>query len=195
MVYTRQKFKTIEEYAALDISELPECRFELVDGEIIEMSTEADLNVRIAMFLTIIFSQFVPYYLLRRGTQVEVKSASVTCRDPDLMVVNDACHGAIAASKRSIIKLTMPNPDLVIEVVSRGAESSGNYQRDYIAKTQEYAARGIPEYWRIDPGREVVAVLTLKGKAYQVDEFRGQSAIASPRFPALTLTAQDILGA
>jgi Uma2 family endonuclease len=195
MVQAKPRFKTIEEYAALTTSDLPECRFELVDGEIIEMGAESDLNTRIAMFLISALLPFVPYYLLRRGTEVEVVSTSVTCREPDLMVVTDACHGAISASRRSIITLTIPNPALVIEVVSPGAQSSDNYQRDYIDKPKEYAARGIPEYWRIDPSRDVVSVLVLAGTTYQVTDYKGQAAISSPTFPALCLTAAEILSA
>jgi hypothetical protein len=34
MVQAKPRFKTIEEYAALITSDRPECRFELVNGEI-----------------------------------------------------------------------------------------------------------------------------------------------------------------
>jgi Uma2 family endonuclease len=195
MVYTARKFTTIEEYAALTTSDLPECRFELVDGEIIEMTTENHVNIRIASFLVSVLLQFIPYYLLCRGTEIQVHSSSVTCREPDLVVLTAATHAAMQRDKRSIITLDMPPPALVVEVVSPGDAGSANYQRDYIDKPNEYAARGIPEYWRIDPGREVVAVLELNGKAYQVKEFRGSVVVISPTFKDLTLTAQDILTA
>jgi Uma2 family endonuclease len=42
----------------------------------------------------------------------------------------------------------MPPPRLVVEVVSPGKKDR---DRDYIAKRQQYAERGIPEYWLIDP--------------------------------------------
>jgi Uma2 family endonuclease len=83
----------------------------------------------------------------------------------------------------------------VIEVVSPGDEESKNYTRDYEDKANEYADRQIPEYWIIDPVREVVLVLTLKGKRYQRKSFRGQMAIVSPTFPNLNLTAEQVLRA
>jgi Uma2 family endonuclease len=195
MVQSKARFKTIEEYAALDTSDLPECRFELVDGEIIEMGSEVDGNNSIASFLFSVLLQFVPYYLLRRGTEVQVVSSSVTCREPDLVVLTEATLAAMQRDKRSIITLDMPPPALVVEVVSPGAEASDNYQRDYIDKPKEYAARGIPEYWRIDPSRDVVSILVLAGTTYQVTDFKGTSAIASPTFKTLCLTAAEILSA
>jgi hypothetical protein len=44
-------------------------------------------------------------------------------------------------------------------VVSPGKE---NEDRDYRYKRSEYAARGIAEYWIVDPERDRVAVLTYK---------------------------------
>jgi Uma2 family endonuclease len=44
------------------------------------------------------------------------------------------------------------------EVVSPGDEGSENYQRDYVEKPLQYAAIGVPEYWIIDPDRDVILV-------------------------------------
>ena len=89
----------------------------------------------------------------------------------------------------------MPVPLLVVEVVSSGEPGSDNYDRDYIDKRKEYAKRGIPEFWLIDPIRAVVLVLTLIGSTYQVAEFRGSDRIQSTQFKQLSLTAQQVLTA
>jgi Uma2 family endonuclease len=193
MVQAKPRFKTIEEYAALTTSDLPECRFELVDGEIVEMGAENDRNNEIASFLFSVLLQYVPFYLLRRGTEIEVTSQYVTCREPDLMVLTEETRNAMQRDKRSIVTLIMPPPALVVEVVSPGNEEGDNYQRDYVHKPQEYAARGIPEYWRIDPSREVVAVLVLEGSTYQVTEFRQGDRVISPTFKEMFLTAEQVL--
>jgi Uma2 family endonuclease len=193
MVQAKTRFTTIEEYAALTTSDLPEGRFELVYGEIIEMGAETDQNIKIAIFLITVLVQYIPFYLLRRGTEIQVKSPFVTCREPDLIVLTPEANDAMQADKRSIIRLSMPNPLLVVEVVSPGDENDPNYQRDYLEKPHEYAQRGIPEYWRIDPSQKVVAVLRLEGTAYQVTEFQGSDRVLSPAFPELTLTAEAIL--
>lgn len=89
----------------------------------------------------------------------------------------------------------MPVPALVVEVVSPAEPTTPNYDRDDIIKRQEYAARGIPEYWLIDLGRGVVIVFQLLNSAYQGQEFRGNAAIASPSIAGLPLTAAQILAA
>ena len=87
-----------------------------------------------------------------------------------------------------------PNPLVVIEVVSPGTVSSENYQRDYVQKPGEYADRGIPEFWQIDPSREWVKVGVLISGMYEFTTFKGDDAIVSPTFPELNLTMTQLLG-
>lgn len=192
MTQAKPRFRTLEEYAALDPSDLPEGNYELVDGEIIELPAESDLNVVIAGFLFSVFLQFTQHYLIRRGTEIFVSSRSVTSRFPDLMVLSEQGAAALDGARRSAVTREMPTPKLAIEVVS---PSDQNHDRDYIEKPQEYAARGIPEFWQVDPERAVVRVLNLCEGSYQVREFRGSDAIASLTFPILQLTAEQILRA
>jgi Uma2 family endonuclease len=195
MTQAKVRFSNIEEYAALTTSDLPECRFELVDGVIVEMGAENLQNNAIASFLFATLLRFVPSYLLHRGVEVEVTSAYVTCREPDLMVLPAETFDAMQLDKRAIITLAMPNPALVIEVVSPGEPGSDNYKRDYEQKTKEYAARGIPEYWLIDPGRQMMIVLVLKNGQYRGEELRGSDRVVSPAFPDLNLTVEQVLRA
>jgi Uma2 family endonuclease len=57
MTQAKLRFTTLEEYAALDPSDLPEGQFELVNGEIIELPSESDPNVEIAGFLAFILTR------------------------------------------------------------------------------------------------------------------------------------------
>jgi len=193
MTQAKSRFQTFEDYAALDPSALPEGNYELVNGAIVEMGAENRQNVEIASFLFSILLQFVPYYLLHRGTEIAVSSRLVTARFPDLMVLTEATRTAMKRDQRSIIALEMPAPRLVIEVVSPGEPGSENYERDYVEKREEYAKRGIPEFWLIDPMRAVVLVLTLVGSTYKAAAFRGEDRLDSPQFQELNLTAQQIL--
>ena len=85
----------------------------------------------------------------------------------------------------------MPAPVMVVEVVSPGKVS---HTRDYVEKRQQYAARGIPEYWILDPQAETVIVLRLEAGIYvEVGQLRGNERIISSEFPQLGLTAQQIL--
>ncbi|MEH1818207.1 MAG: Uma2 family endonuclease [Nostoc sp.] len=78
------------------------------------------------------------------------------------------------------------------QVVSPG---KANADRDYRYKRSEYAARGIAEYWIVDPQRNVVTVLILVDGFYEETRFAGNTAIASTIFPELQLTAEQILNA
>jgi Uma2 family endonuclease len=127
----------------------------------------------------------------------------MTCRIPDLMVLTEDGAIALPAKARSLITAEMPAPALVIEVVSPGKPGEPNYDRGYIEKRREYAARGIPEYWIIDPERQVVVVQTLKDQVYQElkdqvyqeQRFSGVEAIISATFPHLNLSAEQVLKA
>jgi len=195
MTQAKSRFQTFEDYAALDPSALPEGNYELVNGAIVEMGAENDGNVLIAGCLFAVLLQFVPHYLLRRGTEIRVSSSLVTSRYSDLIVVTEQIHQALKRDRRSLVDLEMPAPRLVVEVVSPGEPGSNNDDRDYVEKSQEYAQRGIPEFWLIDPMRAVVLVLTLVGSTYKAAAFRGEDRLDSPQFQQLNLTAQQILSA
>ena len=193
MVQTKTRFKNFAEYAAADPSELPEGHYELVDGDIVEMGAENDENIQMSIFLILMLAQVVPHYLIRRGTEIAVPSRLVTSRYPDLMILTEATRAAMKRDQRSLISLEMPAPKLVVEVVSPGNLGSANYDRDYVKKPQEYAARGISEYWLIDPAREVILLHLLGDGQYQVTEFRGNQLIESLGFESLKLTAEQVL--
>jgi Uma2 family endonuclease len=111
------------------------------------------------------------------------------------MVLTETTREAMKQDKRSIILRYMPAPGLVVEVVSPGDEHSTNYKRDYEEKPLEYAARGIPEYWIVDPERAIVSVGVLMDNAYLFTQYQGDEAISSPTVPAFSLTAAQILTA
>jgi Uma2 family endonuclease len=193
MVAFTKNHMTLDEY--LDYDDGTDTRYELVDGVLVEMGAENDINVEIAALLVSVLLQFVPYYLIRRGTEIEVSRGLASSRYPDLMVLTAATRQAMERNQRSIVLRDQPAPALVVEVVSPGDETSDNYQRDYVEKRREYAARGIPEYWIIDPGRAVVLVLSLRDEAYQERQYSGNQAIVSPTFPELNLSADQVLTA
>ena len=192
MTQAKQRFRTIEEY--LDYDDGTDTRYELVDGELVELPNEKQINLLIARFLFLCFVQMgIPFERVGDKQQVAVDSLTVKAREPDLTIITEETRAAMG--KESLITREMPAPSLVIEVVSPGKPCEDNYIRDYIDKPREYAARGIPEFWQIDPSRSVVIVLTLKDGAYQVREFRGGDRVVSPTFPNLQLSAEQILRA
>jgi len=185
---------TIEEFLTYDDG--TNTRYELVDGVLVEMGAESTINTLIAGFLFATFLQLgIPAYQIGFKQWIAVSDSTATARDPDLIVHSEASFAAIEGSSQAIVKAGMPNPLLVVEVVSPGKPGEDNYERDYVEKPKEYATRGIPEFWQIDPSRSVVAVLTLKDGNYWSREFRGDSRVVSPTFPDLQLTADQVLRA
>ncbi len=193
MTIATNRSLSFEEYLALDPSDLPEGRFEYVDGELVAVMPESGFNDAIANYLFILLVNAGIYYELIRphSCEVEVPGKPRT-RLPDLVIL-DAGHLPLI-ERRNTITSEMPPPPLIVEVVSPGAK---NRERDFTAKRQQYAARGIPEYWLIDPEQQCLTILRLAtpGHYTEVGIFRGAERITSPTFPQLPLTAAQILTA
>jgi Uma2 family endonuclease len=179
---------TLAEY--LEYDDITDTRYELENGELVEMTSESDLNNLIAIFLLAEFLKFLPFQRLRRGTEVVVTGHRATSRVPDLMILTEEAVTALADSKRSILLPDMPPPALVVEVVSPGKE---NEERDYRYKRSEYAARGIAEYWIIDPAKGQITILTLVAGLYEEMVLNGSDRIVSIILPNLDLTVDRVL--
>ena len=195
MTVTTSAPMSLEDYLAYDDG--TERRYELVDGVLVDMGAESDINIQIANFLFVCFLQLgVPHYLISNKTEIVVRSRLAKTRYPDLMIKTEALDEAMPSSQRSIVMPEMPAPQLVVEVVSPGEPGDDNYDRDYEVKRQEYAQRGIPEYWIVDPTHGVVLILALEGATYrEVGSFEGEDVLVSPSFDGLALTVDQVLRA
>ncbi|MDY6937117.1 MAG: Uma2 family endonuclease [Cyanobacteriota bacterium] len=166
---------SLEDY--LNYDDGTETRYELEDGKLRVMPTESDCNQRIASFLFVFLAQLgIPFYRLRIGAEVAVSGVRSTVRLPDLTVLTEEGAQALVGASRSIVTLDMPPPQLVVEVVSPGKE---NENRDYRYKRSQYQARGICEYWIVDPMQGQITVLNLVEGLYEEAIFKGEKAIAS----------------
>ncbi|MDX2241045.1 MAG: Uma2 family endonuclease [Leptolyngbyaceae cyanobacterium bins.302] len=180
---------TLEDYLKYDDG--TDTRYELVNGELVAMPRESELNNRIASFLFAYFLQSgIPYYCLRIGAQIAVSGARATAREPDLLVLSEETAAALEGAPHCLITQDMPPPSLVVEVVSPKQEN-----RDYRYKRTEYAARQIPEYWIVDPIALKVTVLEWVDGLYEEQVYQGEQAIVSPQFGPLNLTATTLLSA
>ncbi|NJN56271.1 MAG: Uma2 family endonuclease [Leptolyngbyaceae cyanobacterium SL_5_9] len=188
MTTTTNCHMTLEEY--LNYDDGTDTRYELVNGELIEVPSESDLNNLIAIYLLAELLRFFPVQLLRRGTEIVVTGYQTTTRIPDLMVLTEELASALAGTQRSIIMPSMPPPVLVVEIVSPGTV---NEERDYRYKRSEYAARGIAEYWIVDPQQVKVTILTLVAGLYEEAVFSDDSCLISYAVPNLELTAAQVL--
>jgi len=178
---------TFEEY--LNYDDGTDTQYELVAEELIAMPPESRLNSQISFFLALELAKLIPSdRICHKDTEIEVTGAQAQVRLPDLMVLSEAL-AAILGNRRGTITREMPPPVLVVEVVSPG---KANEERDYRYKRSEYAARGISEYWIVDPQQAKVTVLTLVAGLYEAEEYMGE-AIVKSQFEALTLTVEQVL--
>ncbi len=184
---------TLAEYLDYDLD--TDTRCELVDGYLVEMGAESTLNINIAIFLIVTFAQLVPTHCIHRGTEIQVKGELANTRYPDLMVLTEECAAALTDKNRALITLDMPAPALVIEVVSNSDGDVRSRNRDYVDKRKEYAQRGIPEYWIIDPIAATVLILKLVEHEYQEQSFMENDLLISPLFPTLSLRCTQVLKA
>lgn len=191
MTQTRSqpKLLTAEEYLAYDDG--TDTRYELVDGELIEMPPESDANNDVAKRILFELLKHFPINLIAyKDTEIEVSGRLARCRLPDLMVHTEESKAALEQTNRATITHEMPAPAIVIEVVSPGTI---NRDRDYRHKRTEYAARCIPEYWIIDPQEQQITLCIWDNGQYEDQVRRGDEQLQSQVVPAFALTVKQIL--
>ncbi|NBD18215.1 MAG: Uma2 family endonuclease [Cyanobacteria bacterium] len=179
---------TLEEFLAYDDGS--DQRYELVDGELVEMPPETQGNLQIAKYLLFEWAKYLPLQLIALGTELEVTGKRSSCRVPDLLLHTEESLAALPKDRRATITRDMPPPALVVEIVSPGQE---NRDRDYRYKHTEYAARGITEYWIIDRETQQVTVCLWVNGKYEDTVYTGDTPLKSTVIPEFNLSASQIL--
>jgi Uma2 family endonuclease len=178
------KKMTLEEFLVYDDD--TETLYEFEDGEIILMASESETNRRIASFLFACFlQQGVPSYRLSMKTEIITTGSRM--RIPDLVIFSEELASVMQGANRSIVMPDMPAPALAVEVVSPNQSD-----RDYRYKRSEYAARGITEYWIVDPLLLKVTILEWVEGFYEEKVYEGEQVISSILFPELKLTTAQV---
>jgi Uma2 family endonuclease len=136
---TRTRFSTFDEYLSYDDG--TDKLYELFNGELVEVSPESGWNTGIAVFLLFQIGAIVGHLRARpHGLELEVRGEPRN-RYPNLTIIRE--EHILLLEKRNTIRLSMPPPILVVEVVSPGDIQC---DRDYIAKRRQYEDVGVPEY-------------------------------------------------
>ncbi|UBF24148.1 Uma2 family endonuclease [Kovacikia minuta CCNUW1] len=128
-------------------------------------------------------------FLTYKDLEIEVSGRRAKCRLPDLVVHTEESKAALRGSTRNTLTRDMPPPAIVIEVVSPGAT---NRARDYRHKRTEYAARGIAEYWIVDPETRQITVCQWVDGQYEDRVFTGTNRLQSDAIPTWELTVDQI---
>ena len=194
MAYTQAKFATFEDYLAHSDEMALVGRFQLIDGELVELPPESEPNDFVAdnlQFYLAMANLFSRRLVKTHTCEVQVPvlhPKDPANRFPDLVILRE--EHLVLTQRRLTITLDMPPPRLIAEVVSPGKT---NRDRDTIHKRSQYAALGVPEYWLIDPDRKTVTVLTLSGEDYQtIGTFSGSESIQSQELPGLSLPVEQL---
>ncbi len=199
MVIVQPKSVTVEQFLA---QYSDDNRYELIDGEVFDLEPTGP-HEQVAAFIdrklnVQLDSKHLPWFILQRGILQPL--GAFTAFRPDVKVVDSESLAQEPLWARESILTLGSSVKFVAEVVSN------NWQNDYARKFEDYAILGIPEYWIADYeglggevfiGRPKQPTLTLcilgDDGRYQTTMLRGDQAIDSPTFPALTLTAAQVL--
>jgi Uma2 family endonuclease len=191
---------TFDEFIAW-YPENSEFRYELRRGAIVEMPKPRGQHSilageRAADLALEIRQKNLPYFVPK---ECVIKIGDDNGYEPDVIVLDRA---ALATEPRWESASTVEQATsikLVIEVVST------NWRDDYEVKMAAYEALGITEYWIIDyvglggirhigkPKQPTVTIATLIDGEYETRMFRGDDPIVSATFPALNLTASQVM--
>ncbi|MDY6807373.1 MAG: Uma2 family endonuclease [Cyanobacteriota bacterium] len=181
-----------------------EGRFELHNGEIVKVQptgTHEKVPGFLALELGVEIKRLnLPFFIPRQGL-IKAIDSDKSAYIPDAMVLDDnAMENEPMWNKRSTITQGS-SIKLAVEVVST------NWQDDYLMKLGEYEKLGISEYWIVDylglggrryignPKQPTISVYHLVEGEYALSLFRGENVVATPTFPELNLTAEEIFKA
>jgi Uma2 family endonuclease len=172
-------------------------RYELRDGEILEMPKPRGKHSEIAGFIiselnfSIRQSQ-LPYIIPRESIVKSIDGKSGY--EPDIIVLDREMLVQDLRWEAESIIMQGSSVKLAVEVVST------NWQDDYAIKQVAYQALGIQEYWIVDylglggrtfighPKQPTISVYYLVDGEYDLHQFRGGDLIQSPTFPDLQLS-------
>jgi Uma2 family endonuclease len=134
-----------------DLLRLPEdlLRHELIDGEHYVSPAPNLKHQSIVLNLGVILSTFVRAHRLGKVlvAPVDVLFSEIDVVEPDVLFV------AAGSAERLRERYVAGAPDLVVEVLSPSSRAI-----DKIKKRRLYEARGVPEYWIVDPAAELLEV-------------------------------------
>jgi Uma2 family endonuclease len=185
MIATKPKKYTFTEY--LNYQDSTDNKYELFNGELISMPPASGFH---ALILACLYDYLIAEIKRLNLTwkvmpaTVGIRTDKAKSRIPDLMILTAQQCQEIRNMTTAVIEFP---PLLVVEIVS-----PGNADDDYRYKRSEYAVRGIPEYWIIDPMALKISVLTLISGFYELAEFNQEDSIISVTFPDLQLNPQMV---
>jgi Uma2 family endonuclease len=169
-----------------DLEKLPDDgnRYELIEGELYVSSAPRLPHQFVLQNLQVALVNFLiknPIGRVVAGAGAVFSNFDVVI--PDLVFVSNERWSEIVANDRFIAA-----PDIVIEVLSPGAE---NRRRDLVAKHRLYHKCGVQEYWVVD--QENRSVLLYRYTKHDEVKFNSSEALRSDFLPGFEITVENLL--
>ncbi|HLG13351.1 MAG TPA: Uma2 family endonuclease [Blastocatellia bacterium] len=172
-----------------DLAAMPDDgnRYEIIEGELLVSRSPSLTHQSVSINLVLVLTGYLSQSPIGRiWTTPGVILSEFSAVIPDLAFVSNERLSQIASSER----ITGP-PDLMIEIVSPGAE---NERRDRIAKRQLYGRYGVREYWVVDPIKRRIEVFCLDGQALNLRAaYSEQDELTSSVLPGFACKVEMIL--
>jgi excisionase family DNA binding protein len=179
----KQGMYTYEDY--LRIPEEPGYRFEILEGSLVKESSPAIHHQRVcrelASQLMAFFNDFDPSGELFFAP-LDLTLANNNVLQPDMLFISGARKGVMRDERVD------GACDLVIEIISPTTR-----RRDRIEKMHIYRKAGIPHYWLVDPGEDILECLVLRDEHYMLVAAAGTGdTFVHPEFPGLHLDLHKV---
>jgi Uncharacterized protein conserved in cyanobacteria len=161
-------------------------RYELIEGEIFMSRAPGLTHQRIivnllAFFLKYLDQNRIGEVIITPGVIFNEYNGVI----PDIVFMSNERRDEIASTER-----VTGAPDLVIEIVSPGAE---NERRDRVIKRQLYSKFGVEEYWVVYPGSRSVEIYRLQDHVLElIATLAEQDEIRSPLLPGFSCNVAGI---
>jgi Uma2 family endonuclease len=171
---------TYADYAA--IPDDGKC-YEVVKGVLYMSPSPTPEHQSISIEIVAYLRQFVQVAGLGRifaePTDVELSPGNIV--KPDVLVVLKKHLERIKSTR------IVGAPDLVVEILS-----PGTMRHDLHGKLAAYERAGVPEYWIVSPGEQVVELLVLEDGTYQsLGVFQGSAVLPSRIVPDWSVEVQQ----
>jgi Uma2 family endonuclease len=177
----------IEPYLTIaDVESMPEDgnRYELIEGELFVSRAPSLSHQDIVLRLLFAIQKYLELHPIGRvwpGPGVIFSDFSGVI--PDVVFISNERLTEIASGDR-----VAGAPDLIIEVLSPGAE---NAHRDRQAKRQLYRKYGVREYWLVDAQKRAIEV--YRSQRFRLAATRGvKDQLTSPILPGFECPVREI---
>jgi Uma2 family endonuclease len=171
-----EKLYTVDDYLARP-DEYP--RYELLEGELIEMVSPTSRHQRISRQLFTALNTHCAAHDLGEVfyAPLDVILSRTVVVQPDLLFISKARQAELIGERIT------GAPDLVIEILSPATSA-----RDFNQKRKLYARHGVKEYWIVDPDDGTIEVQRLQGTVFStLALFEKGQTLTSPTFEGLEM--------